>query len=263
MSAVMIDGGIVHYEAFGRGTPILYIHGWLGSWRYWMQCMDSMAVEHRVYALDLWGFGDSDKAKKRFNRDDYLGLIDIFIQEMGIRKPVIVGHDLGAWIAIDYAVHYPDKIGKIMAVSLPLIADQIDRRLLTFQEGSSLAKLFRWWNPIPDKEIEHEAERTAESAIHLSLNAFRNVNFEYKIRHIACNVLIVCGEKDEVIDVNATRNIDNDGLENVKYIGLSGSKHFPMVDQGKKFNRLLKDFADKKATLESLQLKEEWRRRTR
>jgi len=55
MSAVVLDGGIVHYEAFGRGKPILFLHGWLGSWRYWMPTMEAVSDKNRTYALDLWG----------------------------------------------------------------------------------------------------------------------------------------------------------------------------------------------------------------
>ena len=63
MSAIVIDGGLVHYEAFGRGKPVLFLHGWLGSWRYWMRTMEEAADKYRTYALDLWGFGDTDKSK--------------------------------------------------------------------------------------------------------------------------------------------------------------------------------------------------------
>ncbi|HET9433568.1 MAG TPA: alpha/beta fold hydrolase, partial [Chitinophagaceae bacterium] len=60
MSALIIDGDVVHYEAFGRGKPVLFIHGWLGSWRYWVPTMQAISDKYRAYALDLWGFGDSD-----------------------------------------------------------------------------------------------------------------------------------------------------------------------------------------------------------
>ncbi|HDN79852.1 MAG TPA: alpha/beta hydrolase, partial [Chloroflexi bacterium] len=59
MSAIVIDGGIIHYEVIGRGRPLIFIHGWLGSWRYWMGSMEELSPYFRTYALDLWGFGDS------------------------------------------------------------------------------------------------------------------------------------------------------------------------------------------------------------
>ena len=59
MSAIMIEGSIVHYEALGRGRPIVFLHGWVGSWRYWIAAMQVASTSFRAYALDLFGFGDT------------------------------------------------------------------------------------------------------------------------------------------------------------------------------------------------------------
>src|SRR5512134_975842 len=130
MSAVVIDGGLVHYEAFGRGRPVLFLHGWLGSWRYWMSTMEAVSDKHRTYALDLWGFGDSDKSKPRYTVQDYIALVHDFVSDMGIRNAPIIGHALGASVALEYAVRYSDSISKVMAVSLPMNPDCINRKLI-------------------------------------------------------------------------------------------------------------------------------------
>ena len=59
MSAILLDDRIVHYEVLGRGRPIIFLHGWVGSWRYWVPAMQAAAMSFRAYALDLWGFGDT------------------------------------------------------------------------------------------------------------------------------------------------------------------------------------------------------------
>jgi pimeloyl-ACP methyl ester carboxylesterase len=223
--------------------------------------MESLAVDHRVYALDLWGFGDSDKSEKRFNIEHYVALIDAFVEELGIHEPVLVGHALGAVVAVEYAARRTDIVDKVVAVSLPLTPEAVDRRLINAGQSSVLAKVFRW-KPIPTKEIEQEAARASETVIARSLESFAGYNFEDKIRTVDCNVLIVFGEKDEVIDSSPAKALNN-GLSHIRNISLADSRHFPMVDESTKFNRLLKDFAEKDATLESLALKEEWRRRTR
>jgi len=261
MSAVVINNGLVHYEAFGKGSPILFLHGWLGSWRYWMQTMESLAVDYRVYALDLWGFGDSDKSEIRFNMKDYVSLVENFVTELDLTKPIIVGHALGAAIAIEYAHKNMSSVSKIMAVSLPLSPEVIDRRLMNYSQSSVLSKVFRW-KPIPDKEIEEEANRAADKVIPLSLQSFAEHYSAEKLFNVNSNVLIVFGEKDDVVDPAPVKEL-NGSLSHVRHISLSDSRHFPMIDEGTKFNRLLKDFADKDATLESLTLKDEWRRRTR
>ena len=63
MSSIVTDQGILHYQAVGRGRPLILLHGWVNSWDVWRDSMLRLARDHqyRVYALDFWGFGDSAK----------------------------------------------------------------------------------------------------------------------------------------------------------------------------------------------------------
>lgn len=265
MSAVVIDGGIVHYEAFGRGWPILFLHGWLGSWRYWMSSMESVSDRYRTYALDLWGFGDSDKSDTRCNLSDYVSLVDSFVENMGIGQVPIVGHSLGAMIALEYAARYPDRINKIMAISLPVGAESINRNLVDFANNSMMAKM-RWWRQITHPEVTKEAEKTNKEAINLSLQSVAQTDIAGRIQSIGqgdeAMLLMVYGEKDDIIDPDPLRGLDGQ-WGNIRPIGLSNSKHFPMLEEAAKFSRLLRDFLSIEGDLKSLELKEEWRRRTR
>jgi hypothetical protein len=76
-------------------------------------------------------------------------------------------------------------------------------------------------------------------------------------------LLAVYGERDDLVDPGPARAL-NGSWPNVRTIGLSNSKHFPMLDEATKFNRLLKDFLEVEDDFSALELKEEWwRRRTR
>ncbi len=261
MSAIVINAGLVHYEAFGRGRPIVFLHGWLGSWRYWMQTMEALAVEHRVYALDLWGFGDSDKSEKRFDIEQYVSLLATFISELGIEDPVLVGHALGASVAVAYAKRFTDITRKIMAVSLPLAHESINQRLLKFNQSSLFGKVFRW-KPIPSPEVETEALRAADTAISRSVESLRHINMLQVLQSVSCSVLLVYGEKDDVVDPGSAK-ILNGKQSHIRTIYLPDARHFPMIDSSSKFNRLVMDFSERDASLETLALKEEWRRRVR
>ncbi|MFQ5578940.1 MAG: alpha/beta fold hydrolase, partial [Anaerolineae bacterium] len=171
--------------------------------------MESLAVEHRVYALDLWGFGDSDKSESRFTIEQYVALVASFIEKMGIEQPVIVGHSLGAGVAVEYVCQNFDAVNKIMAVSLPLDPKTIDRRLLNFASSSVLSKVFRW-KPIPSKEVEQEAARAAENVIPLSLQSFAKLNILEKLYNLNCSVLLVYGEKDDVVDPTGVKALNGE-----------------------------------------------------
>jgi pimeloyl-ACP methyl ester carboxylesterase len=265
MSAVVIDGGLVHYEAFGRGAPVIFVHGWLGSWRYWMPTMEAISDKYRTYALDLWGFGDSDKSRPRYEVSDYVALLNNFTENMGIREAPIIGHALGASVALDYAVRHPDRARKVMAVSLPVTPDCINRKLIDFANNSVMAKML-WWRQISYKEVQKEATKTAEGAINISVQSVAQLDVKGRLEIVAQSsdalLLAVYGEKDDMVDPDPMRQL-NGSWRNVRPIGLSDSKHFPMLDEAAKFNRLLQDFLDVQDDLSALELKEEWRRRTR
>ncbi|MDM8519134.1 alpha/beta hydrolase [Anaerolineales bacterium HSG6] len=269
MSAVVIDGGLVHYEAFGRGRPVLFLHGWLGSWRYWMRTMESISDKNRTYALDLWGFGDSDKSKSRYSVSNYVALVDDFVNDMGIREAPIVGHALGASVALEYAVRYPDRAKKIMAISLPVGANSISRKLLDFTETSVVSRMMWWRQRIVHKEVEKELEKASKDAINISMQSVAELDIHSRIQSIDqlqdSMLLTVYGEKDDIIDPDTTGDINNGWIydnRNIRRIILNESKHFPMLDEASKFNRLLKDFLEGD-DLSNIELKEEWKRRHR
>jgi pimeloyl-ACP methyl ester carboxylesterase len=264
MSAVVIDGGLVHYEAFGRGKPVLFLHGWLGSWRYWMATMETISDKYRTYALDLWGFGDSDKSKPRYQISDYVALINNFTENMGIREAPIVGHALGASVALEYTARYPDRVQKVMTVSLPITPDSISRRLVESSSGSVFSKMLRWRQTM-HKEVEKEAQKTGDGVVSASVQSAAEIDVLSRLQLIGQSnslMLAVYGERDDMIDPTPARELNGD-WRNIRPIGLAESKHFPMLEEAAKFNRLLHDFLDVQDDLSVLELKDEWRRRTR
>ncbi len=48
MSVIFIDGQLAHYEVIGRGTPVLFLHGWVGSWRYWVPTMQVVSTNRAM-----------------------------------------------------------------------------------------------------------------------------------------------------------------------------------------------------------------------
>ncbi len=261
MSAVVISGGLIHYEAFGRGKPVVFIHGWLGSWRYWMRTMEALASDYRTYALDLWGFGDSDKSKDRYSVADYTALLYDFMDQLGIVDASLVGHSLGAIVALHFAAQQPALTSRLAVVSLPVTREAISSRLLDFASSSVLTKMF-WRRQITHKVVQQEAEKAAENVVALSVQSALEIDTQTLAKQVNQPTLIIYGEKDGVVDPEPTRTL-NGQRPGMRPIGLAESKHFPMLEEANKFNRLLKDFLEAGDDLTGLTLKKEWKRRTR
>lgn len=120
MSAITIDNNLVHYEVLGRGRPVILLHGWLGSWRYWIPTMQQLGMKYRVYAIDLWGFGDTEKDPARYSFASQVKLLMDFMEKLGIGKAAIVGHALGAAVSITFARQFPERAPRVVLISPPL-----------------------------------------------------------------------------------------------------------------------------------------------
>jgi pimeloyl-ACP methyl ester carboxylesterase len=120
MSAITIENDLVHYEVLGRGRPVVLVHGWLGSWRYWVPTMQQLSLKFRIYALDLWGFGDSGKNMSRCGLRDQVKLLYDFMERMGITKAALVGHSFGAAVCVAFARQFPERAPRVMTISPPL-----------------------------------------------------------------------------------------------------------------------------------------------
>ena len=86
---------MVHYEALGRGRPIIFLHGWVGSWRYWINAMQAASTSFRAYAIDLFGFGDTVRSENNYTIEKQALLLERFLTEMGIGKVALVGRSYG------------------------------------------------------------------------------------------------------------------------------------------------------------------------
>jgi len=121
MSAITVGSDLVHYEVLGRGgRPVILVHGWLGSWRYWIPTMRQLQLKYRVYAVDLFGFGDSSKNPERYTINQQIELLDDFMKQLGIPKAAFLAHGLGAHVAIEFAKQYPDRVARMLLSSAPV-----------------------------------------------------------------------------------------------------------------------------------------------
>ena len=95
MPTLVTEQGIVHYERFGRGRPVILLHGWLGSWELWRNTIEELGNEFRTYALDFFGFGDSIDRGADFSVANFVSLVDQFMEQLGIPKAPLIGHSMG------------------------------------------------------------------------------------------------------------------------------------------------------------------------
>jgi pimeloyl-ACP methyl ester carboxylesterase len=263
MSALTLDDRIVHYEVLGRGRPIIFLHGWVGSWRYWVPAMQTAAMSFRAYALDLWGFGDTAHDIACYTLEQQASLLDRFTQEMGMGKIALIAHGLGALAAILFARNHPQVIDRLMVVDVPMDSKSVAARLRSL---ASMADLADWLlgKGLITEPARTDAPKADPLAITTSFTSLNGTDLLPIMDTMATPCLIVHGQSDPAIRILEYERVMS-MPELVHQVVLEESGHFPMLDESARFNRLMTDFLalDTGESPRDLQLKEEWKRRVR
>lgn len=99
------------------GPPLLMVHGTGGSWECFCANLATFSKTFNCYAFDTLGAGFSDKPDVDYEIPMYVKHVNDFMRAVGIGKASIIGVSLGAWIAVRFALTYPEKIQSLVLVS--------------------------------------------------------------------------------------------------------------------------------------------------
>ncbi len=262
MSAIIQKNAIVHYEVLGHGKPVIFLHSWIGSWRYWIPSMQFASTRFRAYAVDFWGYGASKKISSRYSLEQQVALLKSFVNQMGIGKFTLVGHGLGGIIAIYYAADHSNAVERLMVVSFPMGTKSTSSRLETLSPADSADWLLGGNQPYA--ESREDAKKTDHQAILTAINQYNNVNWRQLLNRVPVTSLWIYGEHDQIISKPTSEQLSY-LPEIAQFYNFSDSGHYPMLDEPSKFNRLLTEFIRLSPGEDpsQLEIKPLWKRRVR
>jgi pimeloyl-ACP methyl ester carboxylesterase len=110
-----VNGIRIWYAEFGRGEPVLFVHGGLANANYWGNQIRALRDRYRVIVMDSRGHGRSTRNAQPYGydlmSDDVIGLLDY----LKIKKVALIGWSDGAIIGLDIAMHHPERLSKLFA----------------------------------------------------------------------------------------------------------------------------------------------------
>lgn len=106
--------GQIHYRIGGAGEALLLLHMNPRSSDEYRELMPILAQQYRVIAMDLMGFGDSDKPPRLYSVADYAQTVIALLDELGIEKVNLLGNHTGAFVSGEVTVAYPDRVNKLI-----------------------------------------------------------------------------------------------------------------------------------------------------
>lgn len=271
MSAIHLDNRLVHYEVFGRGQPIIFLHSWLGSWRYWVSTMDLASERYRAYALDFWGYGESDRRGSTFTITSYVEMLSRFMDQMGMTTANLVGHGMGGVVAIRAARERPERFLRVMTVATPLHGGVLAGHVKpgAFSKLLGRGPALNVWSrlirsiPIADAEVQQElvedTEGLSDEVLGHVQQSLLDTDLRPTVGELAVPLLAVYGGQDRIIAAEHASFLNELGDRPVQLLVLPKANHFPFLEQSNIFSRLLIDFLTSSGT--PVEIKEEWRRR--
>lgn len=110
------DNMKINYQIYGRGRPLILLHGWGLNYHTFDHLIDYLGDNYTIFAIDLPGFGQSEQPQNSYNLTQYVKFLELFITELQIEKPIIIGHSFGGRIAIKYVSSHNDLVNKLILV---------------------------------------------------------------------------------------------------------------------------------------------------
>jgi len=199
-----------YYRFSQRGTesslPVVLLHGEGMSSRFWSKNIRCLARQN-VYALDLPGHG-GDRAVAFQSVQLIADSVYAFLQGMGILHSAVIGHSLGAAVALTLAWQHPAHIIAVAlinaAATFPLSPELLDymRNPATFSTGQQLL-LEKFCSPYTSKTLRETAEQallqTRPTALYSDLLALDGFDLTRQLNQITCPVYAVAGKEDRFI----------------------------------------------------------------
>ena len=260
MSSITTDQGNVHYEVYGRGKPVILLHGWLGSWGLWQQTMADLGSSYRTYALDFWGFGESGKKRVTYAVQDFVSLVDQFMEQLGIASAPLVGHSMGGTVSLSVAVTYPKRVVKVAVAGSPIAGSSLapllklaGYRPIAFLLFNLMGPFRAWMKYFYSRQIcsdqrfpdmmDRDLSRTTLESFLLSIASLRRTDLRPCLDQVQIPVLGMYGDKDKVVHPLQWQPLER-GVRRTQIARFPDAGHFMMLENPTEFSQILKNFLD-------------------
>jgi len=259
VSSITTDQGIVHYEVYGRGRPVILLHGWLGSWGLWQETMTYLGRSYRTYALDFWGFGESGKKRTSYAVQDFVSLVDQFMDRLGIDRAPLVGHSMGGTVSLSVSIQFPQRVSQVVVVGSPIVGTSLalplklaGRRPIAFmlfnvmgafRLGIRLASPAICKDPRFPEILDRDLTRTTLESFLLSIASLRRTDLRPMLSQVAVPAMGMYGDRDVIVHPTQWQPLLH-GIPTASIKRFPKAGHFIMLDEPEAFMHTLKEFLD-------------------
>jgi pimeloyl-ACP methyl ester carboxylesterase len=244
-----VEGARVRYVDRGQGPPVVLIHGFASSLETWELLMPQLEKTHRVIAMDLKGFGWTDRPEGDYSPAAEAKLVLALLDKLGVEKAAFVGHSWGSSVTLALALAAPQRVERIALYDAWVYEEQLPTTFLMARAsglGEILFTLF--YDQRPDErlalafynkdilseklveDVEKSLERPGTGAAQLaSVRGQRFTEQQAKYKTIQQPVLLLWGRDDVVTTLAFGERLSHD-LPHARLVVYPRCGHFPMIE---------------------------------
>ena len=249
--SIKLDEGQISYLTEGHGPPLLLLHSLGVSSESWSRVVEPLAQSWSVYALDMMGHGDSDKPPRNFLIEDYARNVIHFSDRLGLGQILLCGNSVGALIAMEVAVTYPEKVKALVLVGCPGwdAWGRIERLMLSALnydiEGNplpatkeQLAMSYTQVTPVLIEWVNQQRAKTRQwmKKTTIAIGLYDAIP---KLPLVRCPTLVVFGSEDLLRE---REMVLLEGISDAKHAVVPNAGHLPQMDNPQGFLQEVKQF---------------------
>jgi pimeloyl-ACP methyl ester carboxylesterase len=267
MPKVKVNGVNLHYITVGAGPDVVMLHGFLGNLAVWhLYMVPLLRREFRVTTYDLRGHGYSDVTPTGYSTGELAEDLRCLLDELRIERPILVGHSYGADVCMYFALKYPERVAKMLALEPGLAALVHERKREDWIGWDAwVAKLEEVGLKVPpEKRTDLEflltlsletpkfygpargLPRNREPLLHVLRNTTLTKDYEEvgdltldAVGRIRTPTLLVYGKKSHFI---SSYHFIHKALPNCQSVLLPGGEHFGPLEQPELLTRHILEF---------------------
>jgi pimeloyl-ACP methyl ester carboxylesterase len=265
---VEIEGRAVNViDSGGDGPPLLFVHGLGGAWQNWLLNMPAFMDSHRVVAVDLPGFGDSEMPSGELTIESFARVLDAVCARIGVEDPVVIGNSMGGFVGAELALDFPTRVAKLVLVSAAGLSTEYLRREPVVAMARAWAAGTTRMGGQVDAVVRRRRLRRAvfQSVVRYperlsvpltyelangagkdgfipALSSLIGYSFRDRLPQIECPVLIVWGRNDMLVPVEDADMFARLIGPNARKVIFEDTGHLAMVERPSRFNELLAGF---------------------
>lgn len=255
MPHIKVNGVNLYYEKAGHGEETLvFIHGNVGSARWWDLIWPQLVEKYTILRVDLRGCGQSERPGQGHTVPQYSEDVRALIKELGLQNVFVIGHSMGGSITMDIAVHEPQLVkGMVLVNSAPaegFVTPEERKPLIERMIGDRNLMKMSLAAVMPTAAQGDFFEAIVDDAMVAAPTMISNYTSlgeaDYRDRLAEKNIptLIVFGTQDSLISLDMIERT-RDAIRSSKLVLYEGIGHSPNVEAPERLVEDIDRFADK------------------